>query len=35
MNAIDRSILLEEIEKVVFGDEVLREEAWDPLERST
>lgn len=28
---IDRDILLEEIEKVVFGDEVLREEAWDPL----
>ena len=28
---IDRSILLEEIEKVVFGDAVLREEAWDPL----
>jgi uncharacterized protein (DUF885 family) len=30
--AIDRSILLEEIEKAVFGDEVLRPEAWDPLE---
>ena len=29
---VDRSILLEEIEKVVFGDEVLRSEAWDALE---
>lgn len=29
--ALDRDILLEEIEKVVFGDEVLRDEAWDPL----
>jgi uncharacterized protein (DUF885 family) len=27
----DRDILLEQIEGVVFGDEVLREEAWDPL----
>ena len=29
---VDRAILLEEIEKVVFGEEVLRSEAWDPLE---
>ena len=29
---VDRHILLEEIEKVVFGEEVLRSEAWDPLE---
>jgi uncharacterized protein (DUF885 family) len=28
---IDRGILIEEIEKAAFGDEVLREEAWDPL----
>ncbi len=28
---VDRHILLEEIEKVVFGDEVLRAEAWDAL----
>jgi uncharacterized protein (DUF885 family) len=28
---IDRLILLDEIEKAVFGDEVLRDEAWDPL----
>ena len=28
---IDRLILLDEIDKVVFGDEVLRDEAWDPL----
>jgi uncharacterized protein (DUF885 family) len=28
---IDRDIVLEQIEGVVFGDEVLREEAWDPL----
>jgi uncharacterized protein (DUF885 family) len=30
--SVDRSILLEEIDKVVFGEEVLRSEAWDPLE---
>jgi len=29
---IDRRILLEEIEKAVFSDEILRSEAWDPLE---
>ena len=29
---VDRQVLLEEIEKAVFGDEVLRAEAWDPLE---
>ncbi len=29
---VDRGVLLEEIEKVVFGDEVLRSEAWDTLE---
>ena len=29
---VDRHILLEEIEKVVFGEDVLRSEAWDPLE---
>jgi len=28
----DRGILLEEIGKVVFGEEILRAEAWDPLE---
>ena len=28
---VDRLILLEEIEKAVFGDDVLREESWDPL----
>jgi uncharacterized protein (DUF885 family) len=28
---IDRDILGEEIEKAVFGDEVLRDEAWDAL----
>lgn len=28
---VDRGIVLEEIEKLVFGDEVLRAEAWDPL----
>jgi uncharacterized protein (DUF885 family) len=28
---IDRGILLEEIEKARFADEVLREPAWDPL----
>ena len=30
--SVDRAILLEEIEKVVFGETVLRSEAWDPLE---
>lgn len=30
--AIDRQIMIEEIEKAVFGDEVLRSDAWDPLE---
>ncbi len=29
---VDRRILLEEIDKVVFGEDVLRAEAWDPLE---
>ncbi len=29
---VDRSILLDEIEKVVFGEEVLRSETWDALE---
>jgi len=29
---VDRQILLEEIEKVVFGEEALRAEAWDALE---
>ncbi len=29
---VDRGVLLEEIEKVIFGDEVLRSEAWDALE---
>jgi len=29
---VDRDILLEEIDKVVFGEEVLRSEAWDALE---
>jgi uncharacterized protein (DUF885 family) len=28
---VDRSILLEEIEQLVFSDDVLRSEAWDPL----
>ena len=28
---VDRHVLLEEIEKAVFGDEVLRSEAWDAL----
>lgn len=28
---IDRALLLEEIELLRFGDEVLRDEAWDPL----
>ena len=32
---VDRSILLEEIEKVLFGEEVLRGEAWDALELVT
>ncbi len=30
--SIDRAILLEEIDKVTFGEEVLRSETWDPLE---
>ena len=30
--AVDRAILLEEIDKIVFGEDVLRSEAWDPLE---
>jgi uncharacterized protein (DUF885 family) len=30
--SVDRAILLEEIDKVVFGEEVLRAEAWDPLQ---
>ncbi len=30
--SIDRQILLDEIEKVVFGEEVLRAQAWDALE---
>ncbi len=29
---VDRDILLEEIEKAVFAEEVLRTEVWDPLE---
>jgi uncharacterized protein (DUF885 family) len=29
---VDRDILVEEIEKVVFGEEILRSEAWDALE---
>jgi uncharacterized protein (DUF885 family) len=29
---VDRAILLEEIDKVTFGEEILRSEAWDPLE---
>jgi uncharacterized protein (DUF885 family) len=29
---LDRRILLEEIEKAVFSDAVLRSEAWDPLD---
>ena len=29
---VDRQILLDEIEKVIFSEEVLRAEAWDPLE---
>ena len=29
--AVDRALLLEAIEQSRFGDEVLREEAWDPL----
>jgi uncharacterized protein (DUF885 family) len=29
---VDRSILLEEIEKAVFSDETLRSEAWDALQ---
>ncbi len=32
---VDRHILLEEIEKVLFGEEVLRGEAWDALELVT
>ena len=28
---VDRAILLELLEKLRFGDEVLRDEAWDPL----
>jgi uncharacterized protein (DUF885 family) len=28
---LDRRILEDEIAKVIFGDEVLRDEAWDPL----
>ena len=32
---VDRHILLEEIEKVRFGEEVLRGEAWDALELVT
>jgi uncharacterized protein (DUF885 family) len=30
--SVDRAILLEEIDKVVFSEEVLRSEAWDALE---
>ncbi len=30
--SVDRQILLDEIEKVVFSEEVLRAQAWDPLE---
>lgn len=30
--SVDRAILLEEIDKVVFSEEVLRSDAWDPLE---
>lgn len=29
---VDRDILIEEIEKVIFGEEVLRSDAWDALE---
>ena len=29
---VDRRILLDEIDKVVFGEDVLRSESWDPLE---
>ncbi len=29
---VDRHILLEELDKVVFSEQVLRAEAWDPLE---
>ena len=29
---VDRHVLLEEIEKAIFGEEVLRGEAWDALE---
>ncbi len=29
---VDRQVLLDEIEKVLFGEEVLRAEAWDTLE---
>ena len=29
--AVDRALLLEVIEQLRFGDEALREEAWDPL----
>jgi uncharacterized protein (DUF885 family) len=29
---VDRRILLGEIDKAVFGDDVLRSQAWDPLE---
>ena len=32
---VDRHILLEEVEKVLFGEEVLRGEAWDALELVT
>ncbi len=32
---VDRHILLEEIEKAVFGEDVLRGEAWDALELVT
>lgn len=27
----DRDIVIEQIDQLIFGDEVLREEAWDPL----
>jgi uncharacterized protein (DUF885 family) len=30
--AVDRGILLEEIDKVIFSEDVLRSEAWDALE---
>ncbi len=30
--SVDRAILLGEIDKVAFGEETLRSEAWDPLE---